>query len=159
MNPAASGVRWTSWRGRISLDATSGQLRALESGSDSIFAHVGGKRVAVFSDYPDVEKVSALGLQAWPIVCATDDEVARLKPDPAGLLRILNQSGVHPNRALMIGDRFDRDGLAARRANVRALIRSRRVHPEFETFQGFDDAIFAPLLHAATDGGRGLGVG
>ena len=119
----------------------------------------GGKRVAVFSDYPAVEKVSALGLQAWPIVCATDDEVARLKPDPAGLLRILNQSGVHPNRALMIGDRFDRDGLAARRANVRALIRSRRVHPEFETFQGFDDAIFAPLLHAATDGGRGLGVG
>ena len=118
-----------------------------------------GKRVAVFSDYPAVGKLSALGLQAWPIVCATDEEVARLKPNPAGLLRILNQCGVHPNRTLMIGDRFDRDGLAAGRANVRALIRSRRVHPEFDTFQGFDDAIFAPLLHAANDGGRGLGVG
>lgn len=105
----------------------------------------GGKRVAVFSDYPAGDKLSALGLQASPIVCANDAKVARLKPDPAGLLLILDQCGTPPDRTLMIGDRFDRDALAAKRAGVRALIRSRNAHPEFDTFNRFDDSVFAPL--------------
>lgn len=119
--------------------------------------HASGKQVAVFSDYPAVEKLFALGLQASPIVCATDAEVARLKPDPAGLLLVLKQCGVPPNRTLMIGDRFDRDALAAKRAGVRALIRSRKPHPEFQTFQKFDDAVFVPLLRGDRFEGRGLG--
>jgi phosphoglycolate phosphatase len=110
--------------------------------------HACEKRVAVFSDYPAVEKVSALGLRANPIVCSTDSGVARLKPDPAGLIQILKQCEVPSNRALMIGDRFDRDALAASRSGVRALIRSRQPHPDFDTFQNFGDAVFSPLLHA-----------
>ena len=110
-----------------------------------------GKRVAAFSDYPAAAKLAALGLRADVVVCATDAGIARLKPDPAGLLAILRQTGVAPERALMIGDRFDRDAVAAARAGMRALIRSRRPHARWATFQGYDDVVFQPLL-------AGLGV-
>ena len=79
-----------------------------------------GKRVAAFSDYLAVAKLAALGLAADPVVCATDAGIERLKPDPAGLLAILRQTGVAPGRALMIGDHFDRGGAAAGRAGMRA---------------------------------------
>ena len=105
-----------------------------------------GKRIAAFSDYPAVAKLAALGLQADVVVCATDAEIARLKPDPAGLLSILRQTGVAPARALMIGDRFDRDAVAAERVGMRVLIRSRRPHARWATFRGYDDAVFQPLL-------------
>ncbi len=105
-----------------------------------------GKRIAAFSDYPAVAKLAALGLQADVVVCATDPGIARLKPDPAGLLAILRQTGVAPARALMIGDRFDRDAAAAARAGMRALIRSRRPQARWATFRGYDDALFQPLL-------------
>jgi len=111
--------------------------------------HTRGKQVAVFSDYPARDKIQALGLRAYPIICATDAEVARLKPDPRGLLAILAHCDVNPRRALMIGDRFDRDAAAARRAGVRALIRSRQPHADFATFRAYDDPVFAPLLGSA----------
>ena len=110
-----------------------------------------GKRVAAFSDYPAAAKLAALGLRADVVVCATDPGIARLKPDPAGLLAILKQTGVAPERALMIGDRFDRDAVAAVRAGMRVLIRSRRPHARWATFRAYDDAVFQPLL-------AGLGV-
>ena len=105
-----------------------------------------GKQIAAFSDYPAVAKLAALGLQADVVVCATDAGIARLKPDPAGLLAILRQTGLAPERALMIGDRFDRDAAAADRAGMRALIRSSRPHARFATFRDYDDAVFGPLL-------------
>jgi phosphoglycolate phosphatase/putative hydrolase of the HAD superfamily len=105
-----------------------------------------GKRVAAFSDYPAMAKLAALGLAADPVVCATDAGIERLKPDPAGLLAILRRTGVAPGRALMIGDRFDRDAAAAERAGMRALIRSGRPHAQWATFQAYDDPVFRPLL-------------
>ena len=107
-----------------------------------------GKRIAAFSDYPAVAKLAALGLQADAVVCATDADISRLKPDPAGLLSILRQTGVGPARALMIGDRFDRDAAAAGKAGMRALIRSPKAHSQWPTFQRYDDAVFQPLLAA-----------
>jgi phosphoglycolate phosphatase len=109
---------------------------------------VQGKQIAAFSDYPATAKLKALQLHANPVVCATDPGIARLKPDPLGLLNILQRCGVSAGRALMIGDRFDRDGAAADRAGVRALIRSSRRHPRFATFTSYDDAVFQPLLGA-----------
>jgi phosphoglycolate phosphatase len=110
-----------------------------------------GKQIAAFSDYPAVAKLAALGLQADVVVCATDADIARLKPDPAGLLSILRQTGVAPERALMIGDRFDRDAAAAERAGMRALILSGQPHARWATFRAYDDAVFRPLL-AGNDG-------
>lgn len=115
---------------------------------DALFAGLrsAGKQIAVFSDYPAIDKLAALGLQAAPVVCATDADVARLKPDPAGLLAILRRTGVEASRALMIGDRIDRDGVAASRAGMRALIRASKPHPDYATFRAYDDAVFQPLL-------------
>ena len=117
---------------------------------DKVFAglRAAGKQVAVLSDYPAVAKLRALGLQAHPVVCATDPDVARLKPDPLGLLGILQRTGVPAARALMVGDRFDRDAEVARRAGVRALIRSRQPHPQFGTFRTYADPVFQPVLPA-----------
>ena len=115
---------------------------------EALFAglHGAGKQIAVFSDYPATDKLAALGLRAAPIVCATDADIARLKPDPLGLLSILRRTGVPAQRALMIGDRFDRDGIAASRAGVRALIRSGTPHAEHGTFRAYDDPVFQPIL-------------
>ena len=113
-----------------------------------------GKQVAAFSDYPAVAKLAALGLAADPVVCATDAGIERLKPHPAGLLAILRQTGVAPQRALMVGDRFDRDAAAAGRAGMRALIRSSQSHAQWATFQAYDDPVFQPLLAGRGGSGR-----
>lgn len=114
----------------------------------AVFAalRAGGKQVAALSDYPAKDKLKALGLQASPVVCATDPDVARLKPDPLGLHLILKRCGAQAHRTLMIGDRFDRDGAVAERAGVRALIRTSQPHPTFGTFRSYDDPVFQPLL-------------
>lgn len=89
--------------------------------------------IAIFSDYAAQAKLEALGLSAH--YCVTAEDVGRLKPDPAGLLWLMEQAKTTPQRTLMIGDRDERDGEAARRAGVRALIRGR-------DFRHFDDPIF-----------------
>lgn len=105
-----------------------------------------GKKVAVFSDYPASDKLAALGLEAHPVVCATDPDIMRLKPDPFGLRVILQRTGVQAERALVIGDRADRDAAAARQVGVQALIRTRQPVAGFGTFRAYDDPVFQPLL-------------
>jgi phosphoglycolate phosphatase/putative hydrolase of the HAD superfamily len=82
-----------------------------------------GRKLAVLSDYPAKKKVEALGLEAGFYVSATDPEIDRLKPNPAGLAFLIEKAGVEPAAALMIGDRDDRDGESARRLNVPYLIK------------------------------------
>lgn len=104
------------------------------AGADTLLARLARRHVvAVFSDYPAEAKLAALGLSARLAVSA--EQVGRLKPDPAGLYHLMAEAGVPPERTLMIGDRDDRDGEAARRAGVRALIRGR-------DFRHFTDPVF-----------------
>lgn len=105
-----------------------------------------GKRIAIFSDYPAAEKIAAMGLAADVIRCAEDRSIGRMKPDPAGLEDILASERVSRHRCLMIGDRLDRDAEAARRANVRVLIRSDRPLYGVETFAHFDTAPFSAVI-------------
>lgn len=109
-----------------------------------------GKTVAVWSDYPAQDKLRALALQADRVVAATDPEIARLKPDPRGLLALLERTGTPAARALMVGDRLDRDAWAARRAGVPALVLTRDVPaPDgVPSFRAYDDPVFAPLFTA-----------
>ena len=86
----------------------------------------GGRRIGVWSDYPAPAKLAALGLAADASASAADPEVDRLKPQPEGLARVLELLGVPPDDALMIGDRDDRDGEAARRLDCPYLLLSRR---------------------------------
>jgi beta-phosphoglucomutase-like phosphatase (HAD superfamily) len=65
------------------------------------------------------------GLVRHPIEVARDasaKEIARLKPHPLGLLTVAALLGVRPERCLIIGDRDDRDGEAARRGGFRFLM-------------------------------------
>jgi FMN phosphatase YigB (HAD superfamily) len=82
-----------------------------------------GIAIAILSDYPAAAKLEALGLAADVVVAAGDPGVGIMKPDPAGLELVLARLGVPSHRALMIGDRDDRDGAAARLAGVSFLRR------------------------------------
>jgi FMN phosphatase YigB (HAD superfamily) len=80
-----------------------------------------GGRCALVSDYPARSKLGALG--ATPlfdvIVAAGEpDGPSRLKPDPEGYLRAAELLQVEPRACLVIGDRDDADGAAARAAGM-----------------------------------------
>ncbi len=97
------------------------QLRACRApGIDALFAALRdtGRRIAVFSDYSIEDKLAALGLEADLCVSALDPDVDRLKPNARGLERILERLALPPEACVMIGDRDDRDGEAARRVGM-----------------------------------------
>ena len=85
-----------------------------------------GRRIGVWSDYPARGKLAAMGLAADVVVSAVDPDVDRLKPNPAGLARVLERLQVSPAESLLIGDRDERDGEAARRFGCPYLLLSRR---------------------------------
>lgn len=101
-----------------------------------------GKKIGIFSDYPAEAKIAALGLMADYIAYAGDHDTPRLKPDPQGLLNLMARSGACPMSTLLIGDRPDRDGLAARRAGSYVLIRSSKKDNDYQTFQKYTDPLF-----------------
>lgn len=105
-----------------------------------------GKTVAIYSDYAAQEKLAAMGLSADHIVSAHDPDIAMLKPNPKGLLQLMARAGVQPHETLLIGDRAERDGEAARRAGAHALIRSQSRIEGFQTFRDYKDPIFASLI-------------
>ena len=83
-----------------------------------------GRTIAVLSDYPAVEKLARLELQADAVVTAEDPQIDRFKPQVAGLQRLLSRTGISPDQCLVIGDRADRDGECARRLAVPFLLKS-----------------------------------
>jgi putative hydrolase of the HAD superfamily len=105
-----------------------------------------GKSIGILSDYPAESKLEALGLTANYVVSAGDENIGLLKPHPRGLESLIAAAGVKPQETVVIGDRVDRDGLVARRAGAQALIRSSKPIEGWQTFTGFDDALFTPFL-------------
>ena len=80
-----------------------------------------GGRAALVSDYPAERKVTALGARDLFDVIVANGEAhgpQRLKPDPEGYLRAAELLNVEPARCLVIGDRDDADGAAARAAHM-----------------------------------------
>ena len=49
-----------------------------------------------------------------------------MKPDPKGIRVILKEHGLSNSEALMIGDRYEKDGLAARGNDVDYIIVSKK---------------------------------
>ena len=81
----------------------------------------GGGRTALVSDYPAQRKLEALGASAlFDAVVASGEPGGprRLKPHPDGLLRAASALEVEPSACLVIGDRDDADGAAARAAGM-----------------------------------------
>jgi FMN phosphatase YigB (HAD superfamily) len=105
-----------------------------------------GKTIGIFSDYPALDKLSAMGLTADHLVAAGDADVRILKPHPRGLEVLMRAAGASPAETVLVGDRIERDGAAARCAGVTALIRSDRPLNGWLHFSTFSDALFTPLF-------------
>ncbi len=104
------------------------------------------KIIGVLSDYPAQAKLTALGLSADHVVSAGDSGIGFLKPHPRGLESLLAAAGVEAEAAALIGDRKESDGIAAKLAGVRVLLRSSRRIEGYQTFTGYDAPLFAPLF-------------
>jgi HAD superfamily hydrolase (TIGR01549 family) len=77
--------------------------------------------LALVSDYPARRKLQALGVSALFDVVVANGEAGGprwLKPNPEGLLSAAERLGVNAERCLVLGDRADVDGEAARRAGM-----------------------------------------
>jgi FMN phosphatase YigB (HAD superfamily) len=105
-----------------------------------------GKIVGVLSDYPARDKLAALALQADHIVCAGDPGIGMLKPHPRGLAALIATAGAEPRSTVLIGDRAERDGAAARRTGAWPLIRARKSLVGWQTFDRFNDPMFQDVL-------------
>lgn len=81
----------------------------------------GGGKTALVSDYPARTKLRALQAEdLFDEVVASGEPggPCALKPSPAGYLEAAKRLQVPPERCLVIGDRDDADGEAARRAGM-----------------------------------------
>jgi HAD superfamily hydrolase (TIGR01549 family) len=118
----------------------------LFSGVPQLFAGLqrAGKKIGIFSDYPAMEKLAAMGLTAHHVIAASD--VGLLKPHARGLQTLMATACATAHETLFIGDRADRDGAAGRRAGVRILIRSSKPIETFQTFKTFHDPLFDPFM-------------
>lgn len=94
-------------------------LRLLPTYKDVILSamieelHEKGVKVIVYSDYPAEDKLKALGIRADRCFTSADECIGCMKPDPKGLKVILEKLGLKAEDAIMIGDRYEKDGLAA----------------------------------------------
>ncbi len=80
-----------------------------------------GGRTALVSDYPARRKLEGLGvLELFDTIVANGEPGGprRLKPEPEGYLLAAERLGVTSERCLVIGDRDDADGVAARAAKM-----------------------------------------
>jgi HAD superfamily hydrolase (TIGR01549 family) len=86
----------------------------------SSFRDAGG-RTALVSDYPARQKLASLGAEGlFDVVVAAGEPGGprRLKPDPEGYLRAAALLQVKPEQCLVVGDRPDADGRAAKAAGM-----------------------------------------
>ncbi|MDE2260516.1 MAG: HAD family hydrolase [Betaproteobacteria bacterium] len=122
--------------------------RCMYQGLPDLFAGLkrNGKTVAILSDYPAQEKLAAMGLAADHVICSGDKEVGYLKPHPRGFERLLQAANVRADQAVLIGNRPERDGLAALRVGAKALIYSYKPISGWQTFSSYGAPLFAPLL-------------
>ena len=80
-----------------------------------------GGKTALVSDYPASQKLAALGAAGLFDLVVSSGEPggpSKLKPDPEGYLSAGSRLGIDPGRCLVIGDRDDADGAAARAAGM-----------------------------------------
>jgi len=80
------------------------------------------KTVVIYSDYPVEDKLKSLGIRADACFASSDARIGCMKPDPKGIQVILDTLGCACTDAVMIGDRYEKDGLAAKRSNVDYVI-------------------------------------
>ena len=86
-----------------------------------------GKRVCIYSDYPTEDKCDAVGLpENVPQYYCGQDEIKTMKPNPSALFYIRNKyPDIAKDKVIMVGDRADRDKVAADNVGIASLILGR----------------------------------
>ena len=80
-------------------------------------------KLAIYSDYEANRKMKALDLKVDLMVSSTDSQINAMKPQPNGLIYILNKLNVTAKtNCLFIGDRMELDGKCAENAQIPYLI-------------------------------------
>lgn len=79
-------------------------------------------QIAVFSDYPVVEKLNALGIVPDVSYYALQEPNGYLKPSTHGLRRVLELLGLSAEDCLFVGDRMERDGACADELGIKFLL-------------------------------------
>ena len=72
-----------------------------------------GKKIVIYSDYPVEDKLSALEIKSDGNYTSGDERIGVMKPDKKGIEVILSDFSISPENAVMIGDRYEKDALAA----------------------------------------------
>jgi putative hydrolase of the HAD superfamily len=87
-----------------------------------------GIQVGVFSDYPVIDKLQALGLTGMMslMLCATEPEINAFKPHPKGFLHACALWGIAPEEVLYIGDRPEVDACGAANAGMPCALLGKR---------------------------------
>lgn len=94
-------------------------------------------KIVIYSDYPVEDKLRALGINADEIFTSGDEEIGCMKPAPRGLDVIAGKLGIDKSDAVMIGDRYEKDGLAAISNGMDYIIVSTSKSKRQELFKGF----------------------
>lgn len=81
-----------------------------------------GIKVILYSDHPVEEKANYLKLKVHGMFHTDDGIIKTAKPDPDGVRVILEKNHLPESRTLYIGDRYEKDGLAAKNAGVDFLL-------------------------------------
>lgn len=81
-----------------------------------------GVKIAIFSDYPANEKLASMGLNADLVISATDPFIDKLKPNSTAIDYIQDFFRVKKNEMVLLGDRDELDGQAARNAGIEYII-------------------------------------
>ncbi len=86
-----------------------------------------GKHICIYSDYPTEDKCRAVGLGTdIPQYYCGKGEIKTLKPNPSALFYIMNEyPDINKEKAVMVGDRADRDKAAADNAGIDSIILGR----------------------------------
>ncbi|NRA35807.1 MAG: HAD-IA family hydrolase [Polyangiaceae bacterium] len=123
----ALGISTTELRGDVELwmhqkpGRWIHQFRRRELLSEIEYFRATGGRTALVSDYPARDKLASLGVASLFDTVVANGEPggpSQLKPAPEGYLRAARALDINPSECLVIGDRDDADGQAARAAGM-----------------------------------------
>ncbi|MES1255817.1 MAG: HAD family hydrolase [Acidobacteriota bacterium] len=100
--------------------------------------------LGILSDYPAEAKLRALGVADHfsLVLCATDPEVAALKPSPKGFLAACDRWQLAPHEVLFVGDRAEVDAAGAAAAGMPCVI----VGHQARGGAGHPGVLFVPSL-------------
>jgi FMN phosphatase YigB (HAD superfamily) len=84
--------------------------------------HKNKATIVIYSDYPAVNKVKKLNIKPDYIFDSEDKNIISLKPNTEGIRRIKNILNINFSDMLIVGDRYEKDGICAQTESIDYII-------------------------------------